>query len=604
MGKAKTLLNIVQTRAKRGLTVNDIYRMLYQKDLYLMAYARLYSNDGAMTSGATTETVDGMSMEKIEKLIESLRFERFRWTPVRRTYILKKGKQQLRPLGLPTFSDKLLQEVIRLLLEAWYEPKFSETSHGFRPGRGCHTALSRITQKGSGTRWFIEGDIKGCFDRIDHTILLNILKRDFKDNRFINLITRLLQAGYLENWKYHKTYSGVPQGSIIGPILTNLVLDKLDQFMEKQMIPNFNTGTHRKRNPEYIKVFSEIHKFRRKKLWDKAKALEKIAHRLPSLMEDDPDFKRLWYVRYADDWLAGIHGSKAEAKMIRDKIREFLKEELKLELNQEKTLITHAKSEPAKFIGYHIRTSYCNTKKTNGRRSINGRISFGIPPKVIKEKRARYMKKGKPTHRPERMVNEPYSIISDYQAEYSGIVQYYKMAQNIDRLGSLRYVMEVSLVKTLANKYKTSCHKIYKKYGTIITHTNGKTYKALQVVIAREGKKPLKAHFGAIPLTVNKRVVLKDSKEQKVWNRRTEIVERLLANRCELCGSEQSIEMHHIRKLSDIKPKNGKPPTAWKQKMIARDRKSLAVCQKCHIKIHKGEYDGASLHSKNYWRAS
>lgn len=596
MRKAETLLNIVRTRSKRGLTVNKVYRMLYQKDLYLMAYSKLYRNDGAMTKGVTNETVDGMSMDKIENIIESLRFERYRWTPVRRVYIPKKNNKT-RPLGLPTFSDKLLQEVIRLLLETYYEPRFSEASHGFRPKRGCHTALRRVTQKGHSTKWFIEGDIKGCFDKIDHTVLLNILKKDFKDNRFISLIKRLLQAGYLENWKYYKTFSGVPQGSIIGPILTNLVLNKLDQYMEKEIIPQFNKGTHRKLDRHYSRISNQVYKLEREKQWEKAKALRKEMQKMPSRMPNDPNFKRLWYVRYADDWLAGVMGTKAEAEIIKDKISNYLKQELKLELNEEKTLITHAKSQPAKFLGYHIRTLHCDTKMTKGQRSINGVISFSIPPKVIKEKRAKYSKNGKPIHRPERLLNEPYSIISQYQSEYRGLVQYYKMAQNIRRLSLIRHTMEVSLAKTLANKYKTTCPKIYKKYGTTIKIAEG-TYKVLQVIVPRQGKKPLKAHFGGIPLTVDKRASIKDRKWYWNGNHRTEIVERLLANKCELCGSQDSIEMHHIRKLSDIKPKNGKSVPKWKYQMTARQRKSLAVCKKCHIKIHKGEYDGTSVNRK------
>lgn len=595
MRKAETLLNIVRNRGKRGLTVDEIYRMLYQKDLYLMAYAKLYKNNGAMTNGVTTETVDGMSMEKIEKLIESLRFERYRWTPVRRVYIPKKNNKT-RPLGLPTFSDKLLQEVIRLLLEAYYEPKFSESSHGFRPQRGCHTALRMVGQKGHGTKWFIEGDIKACFDRIDHTVLLNILKKDFKDNRFISLIERLLQAGYLENWVYYKTFSGVPQGSIIGPILTNLVLNKLDEFMEKEMIAQFNKGIHRRNNLDYKKVCNKIGRLKKKGQWNEVKKCRQTLRTMPSGMPNDPDFRRLWYVRYADDWLAGVTGTKEEAETIRDKIREFLKQELKLELSEEKTLITHAKSESAKFLGYHIRTLQCDAKITNGKRSINGGISFTVPPNVIKEKRAKYLKNGKIIHRPERIINEPYSIVSQYQSEYRGLVQYYKMAQNIRRLSLIRHTMEVSLVKTLANKYKTTCAKIYKKYGTTIRIAEG-SYKVLQVVVPREGKNPLKTHFGAIPLIIDKRAQIND-KKLVLHQQRTEIVERLLANKCELCGSKDSIEMHHIRKLSDIKPKNGKPVEKWKYQMIARQRKSLAVCQKCHNKIHNGEYDGASVNRK------
>ena len=217
MQRAETVLSIIHERGKRGLPLQNLYRQLYNPELYLRAYAKLYSNDGAMTPGATTETVDAMSRQKIETLIDDLRHEQYRWTPVRRVYIEKKNSTKKRPLGMPSWTDKLLQEVIRQLLEAYYEPKFSPHSHGFRPERGCHTALSEITHKWTGTRWFIEGDIKGCFDAIDHEVWLNILKEDIHDNRFLRLIQRLLQAGYLENWRYNSTLSGTPQGSIVTP---------------------------------------------------------------------------------------------------------------------------------------------------------------------------------------------------------------------------------------------------------------------------------------------------------------------------------------------------------------------------------------------------
>jgi group II intron reverse transcriptase/maturase len=232
------------------LPVEDVYRLLYNPDLYLRAYAKLNSNAGAMTPGATEETVDGMSLEKIHTIIETLKNERYRWTPVRRTYIPKKNGK-LRPLGMPSWSDKLLQEVIHSILSAYYEPQFSEHSHGFRPRRGCHTALKEITQKGRATKWFIEGDISACFDKIDHTILLKILLEKIHDNRFIRLIKGLLDAGYLENWKYNSTYSGVPQGAVVSPILSNLVLDKLDKYVEQELIPAYTRGQRRSVYPPY-----------------------------------------------------------------------------------------------------------------------------------------------------------------------------------------------------------------------------------------------------------------------------------------------------------------------------------------------------------------
>jgi group II intron reverse transcriptase/maturase len=225
MRDADTILTIIRERGGRGLPLEDVYRQLYNPALYLRAYGRIYRNDGAMTHGVTAETVDGMSLEKIQAIIESLKAERYRWTPVRRTYIEKKGSTKLRPLGIPTWSDKLLQEVVRSLLEAYYEPQFSPSSHGFRPGLGCHTALTTIQRRWSATTWFIEGDISKCFDNLGHSTLLAILSEKIHDNRFLRLIENLLKAGYLEDWKYGHTFSGTPQGGVASPILSNIYLD-------------------------------------------------------------------------------------------------------------------------------------------------------------------------------------------------------------------------------------------------------------------------------------------------------------------------------------------------------------------------------------------
>jgi retron-type reverse transcriptase len=214
MRDAATVLEIIRERGRRGLPLERVYRCLFNRDLYLLAYGKLYRNAGAMTPGATRETVDGMNLGKIEAIITALRHERYRWTPVRRTYINKKGTTKKRPLGLPTWSDKLVQEVIRLLLEAYYEPQFSDRSHGFRPGRGCHTALAEIYHQWHGTVWFIEGDIADCFGSLDHSIMRSILAEKIHDGRFLRLIGGLLRAGYLEDWRYHRTLSGAPQGGL------------------------------------------------------------------------------------------------------------------------------------------------------------------------------------------------------------------------------------------------------------------------------------------------------------------------------------------------------------------------------------------------------
>src|SRR5712691_12823459 len=262
MRSAETVLGIMRERGRRRLPLEDIYRQLYNPDLSLHAYGRLSRNDGALTPGVTAETVDAMSLEKIERIIAALRCERYRWTPVRRIFIPKKSGK-LRPLGLPAWSDKVLQDVIRSILEAYYEPQFSRHSHGFRPKRGCHTALTDIHEVWAGTKWFVEGDIKGCFDNIDHHILMNILRENIRDNRFLRLIEGALKAGYREDWTYHPSRSGSPQGGIVSPILSNIYMDRLDKFVEETLIPEYTKSDKRETNPAYGHVANQLQTARR-----------------------------------------------------------------------------------------------------------------------------------------------------------------------------------------------------------------------------------------------------------------------------------------------------------------------------------------------------
>ncbi len=294
------MLSIIRDRGYRELPLDDVYRQLFNLDLYLLAYSRIYKNAGAMTKGVTEETADGMSIKKIENLIEEIRYERFRSTPVRRINIPKKNGKT-RPLGIPTWKDKLVQEVIRLILEAYYEPQFSDSSHGFRPKRGCHTALTVIDRTWQGTKWFIEGDIKGCFDNIDHKILMSIIREKILDNRFLRLIENLLKAGYCEQCKHQSTLSGTPQGAIVSPILTNIYLDKFDKFIEQRLIPEYTHGKCRAENPEYSKLVKLAWYYRKKGQFEKARQLEIQYQLMPSKDVRDPEYRRLNYVRYADD---------------------------------------------------------------------------------------------------------------------------------------------------------------------------------------------------------------------------------------------------------------------------------------------------------------
>lgn len=251
MRDAETVLGIIRERGSKGLPLERVYRLLFNRDLFLLAYGRLYRNAGAMTPGVTNETVEGMSLAKIDAIIEALRFERYRWTPARRVYIEKPHSTKKRPLGIPTWSDKLVQEVVRLILDAYYDPQFSDHSHGFRAERGCHTALGEVYRNWSGTTWFIEGDISQCFDRLDHEVLIATLAEKVHDGRFLRLIDELLKAGYLEDWVFQRTLSGSPQGGVVSPILANIYLDRLDQWIETTLLPKHNRGEKRAINLEY-----------------------------------------------------------------------------------------------------------------------------------------------------------------------------------------------------------------------------------------------------------------------------------------------------------------------------------------------------------------
>jgi len=588
MRNADTILGVIRDRGRRRLPLNGIYRQLYNRNLYLHAYGRLYRNAGAMTPGATSETVDAMSLEKIEAIIDALRHERYRWTPVRRVYIEKKHSMKKRPLGLPTWADKLLQEVIRTILEAYYDPQFSPHSHGFRPGRGCHTALGEITTRWRGVKWFIEGDIAQCFDSLDHQVLLSILRERFQDQRFLRLIANLLKAGYLEDWRFHATLSGVPQGGVVSPILSNLYLDRLDQFVEMVLLPAYNRGDRRRPYPPYMALLNAARKHRMAGTHDEAKALRHQAQRLPSRDPNDPHFRRLWYVRYADDWLLGFSGPRKEAEAIKGQLSEFLRETLQLTLSQDKTLITNARTEAARFLGYEIVNQHADDKQYRAlrRRCINGAPGLKVPVHVIQAQCAKYLRRGKPIHLPARLHDADYSIVAQYQAEYRGFVQYYLLAYNVHRLWRVHRVMQLSLVKTLADKHRTSVNKVYRQYRTTVPTSHG-TLKVLEVQHARgQGKPPLVARFGGIELRWQRQAILNDHPKE-VFGSRSEVVQRLLAQVCELCGAKDTCEVHHIRKLADLNRPGRRAKPLWIRRMAARQRKTLIVCRPCHEDLHR-----------------
>ena len=587
MQTAETYLEVVRERGKQGLPLERVYRQLFNPQLYLLAYGRIHRNHGAMTRGVTPETADGMSLAKVEKIIDALKSERYRWSPARRVYIPKKDGKT-RPLGIPTWSDKVLQEVIRLILDAYYEPQFDAHSHGFRSGRGCHTALKEV-HSWEGTAWFIEGDISQCFDRLDHQILLDTIAEKVHDNRFLRLLDAMLKAGYLEEWKFNATLSGTPQGGVVSPLLSNIYLDHLDKFVEKTLLPVYNRGARRKPNPAYHVLTHRAQYFRRVGRYEEAEALRQQYQALPSIDPSDPDYRRLRYVRYADDFLLGFNGPRSEAEEIKRQLGEFLGATLKLELSEAKTLVTHARTDAARFLGYEVATYDCDSKHDQkGRRSINGKVVLRVPSDVIRDKCRPYMRNGKPIHRPERQHDSIFATIEKYQAEYRGLVGYYRMAINLHQLDRLKWVMETSLLKTLAAKLRITVSKVVRNLQTTIQTDEGPR-KVLQVQVEREGKRPLVAQWGGISLKWRIDTVLDDQPRQ-VWNISTDLLQRLLADTCEMpdCGSQENVEVHHVKALKLLNPLRSGPKPEWVKLMAARQRKTLVVCRKCHDAIEHG----------------
>jgi group II intron reverse transcriptase/maturase len=599
MRTTQAILEMVHNRGENGLPLKRVYRLLYNRNLYVTAYGNLYSNKGALTPGTDpNDTIQGMSLDRIDQLIQKLKDRTYQWQPVRRKGIPKKN-DQIRWLGLPGWTDKLLQEVIRLILEAYYEPQFSPHAHGFRPGRGCHTALQEISQW-SGTRWYVEGDIQRCFDSINTKVLLQIIERNIPDKSFLKLLRKMLQAGYMQEWQYHRTFSGVPQGGVVSPILSNIFLNDLDQFIEKELMPSHNRGQAKRINPEYNCLKTAVHDAKRKGNVAQYKTLKRQMQHLPSQITHDPQFRRLKYVRYGDDFLLGYIGTRAEASEIKHQISHFL-HSIKLTLSDEKTLITNAVKNKARFLGYEIHIaqedSRMNRKTRHHqlkRRTINGQPLLHVPKDVVKEWNNRFSQQSQTSHRPELLACSDYEITLTYSLEFQGLVNYYALAYDVSKLYQVKYHFETSLIKTLATKHQRSNQWVIKKYKRP-TQTGSKAI-IVSVSHPNHPDKSLTAKFGDKPIRQKKETIIIDNKPH-FHHGRNELVGRLLANKCELCGSSDQIRGHHVHKLADVKKRfqgHSQPPP-WAAFMMARHRKVVFVCHTCHTCIHTGKYDGPKV---------
>lgn len=581
-----------------------LYRNLYNPEFYLLAYKNIYANEGSMTPGVDGETLDGMSSPRIERIIGALKDRSYSPNPARRTYIAKKNSKKQRPLGIPSGDDKLVQEVVRMILESIYEPTFSDQSHGFRPKRSCHTALEQLQRTFAGINWFVEGDIQACFDSFDHHVLIDILRRRIDDEAFITLMWKFLKAGYMEQWQYHKTYCGTPQGSGISPILANIYLHELDMHMEEYKA-GFVKGNrlNRKVNPVYNKLNAEVQRFKRQsaEIWHTLTEAEKKEHAgvlrrlrerqrsVPSKLFRDESYKNLQYVRYADDFLVGIIGSKEDAEALKADLTAFLKEKLNLTLSAEKTKITHS-TDRARFLGYDISISKSQeiTKRQGKKvKGYSGAVKLYVPHEKWESKLLEYgairIKKDKITqkehwkaiHRPKLINRRDIEILTKYNSEVRGLYNYYSLACNVCAIGKFASLMHYSMLKTFANKYRTTANKMKARYFrdgrfTVIYPTKGGTKESVffKGPFVRKDR-PNVEQVDVLPA-------------YKRYDKPNRLAAKLRAKTCELCGEyTNDVEIHQVKRLKDLTGQS-----VWESVMLKNRRKTLAVCPACHREIH------------------
>ena len=600
MRSPERVLNSLNEHSKdSSYKFERLYRILFNEELFYVAYQKIASNEGSTTKGSDGRSIDEMSLARIETLIASLKDESYQPHPSRRVHIPKKNGK-MRPLGIPAFEDKLVQEVVRMILEAIYEGHFETTSHGFRPKRSCHTALLHIQKTFNGAKWFIEGDIKGFFDNIDHDVLVQILRERISDDRFIRLIRKFLKAGYVEDWTFHNTYSGTPQGGIVSPILANIYLDKLDKYV-KEYIRHFDKGTKRRPGKESNDLTNErkrtVRKLRKVKdgaekaaLVARLKAIEQERAAFPSGDEMDGSYRRLKYIRYADDFILGVIGSKEDALRIKEDIKSFLSESLALELSEEKTLITHT-GKSAKFLGYEITVTRNNHQRRDVqgrlRRTYGKRVRLNVSMATLRDKLLEYgameikLRNGKEVWKPKcrsgLIFNDDLEILDRYNRETVGFCNYYLIANNCVVLHNFRYIMEYSMYKTFAGKYRSTVRKINKKYRCNKLFTV--KYEQQGVIKSRTF---YKTSFKRRTTAFNGSCDIEPYSIADVS--RTNLTDRLKAEKCELCGATGKLIMHHVRNLKDLKGKE-----SWKRLMSARKRKTIALCPSCHRLRHLGK---------------
>lgn len=587
-----------KTQSKMSLTIVPTYEQLLDINIWRAAYQKLKSNPGNMTPGTDNQTLDGTSLKWAKKTIQELKDRSFQFKPSRKK-VIPKPKGGVRPLGIPSPRDKIVQEAIKMVLESVYEPIFKDTSHGFRPKRSTASAVFEV-RKWNGIRWIIEGDIKKYFDNVNHQILAELIKKRIKDQNLIGLYWKLVNAGYVNNGEYEVSNLGVPQGGVLSPLLSNIYLHEFDEYMEEIIKEYGNNKRVSKANPKYLKLNKQIAKLEKIKTkdmdemtWNTLKELRDKVRKEPSVIRTEETGTRIYYNRYADDWVIGITGNRKLAETIREEVKKFLKTKLEIELSEDKTKITHIVEDKTLYLGFQIsgrhrkytesQISKVNTRQKQ-RRGGNSQIIIEAPIKrlldSLEKKGFKWAGGDMAKAKTAWIYMNPEDIIQRYNWIIDGLLNYYKPVENRNQLSRIVWILQFSAAYTLARKNNIDPKKVWKKYGNPITikfHRKGEE-KRIELRKPKTLKRDLTFHLGTYhdfdPLSVSSYSV----RSNHIWDQP-----------CIICKSEIDIEIHHVKHIRVGKTEG------FTQIMRNLNRKQIPVCKKCHHEIHIGKYDGMSL---------
>nr|QKQ12916.1 Cox3 [Sparassis crispa] len=564
------------TKQQRGVIDRNLINLLCDPDFLFKGYEEIKSNPGNMSPGITPETLDGIDPNWFNHISEEIKSGKFQFQPSRRIQIPKPGSTDTRPLSIGSPRDKIIQNVMKMILEAIYEPVFSNNSHGFRPNRGCHSALKAFYINFKYSQWLIEGDISKCFDTIEHNRLMSLIEQKITDRRFTQLIQKSLNAGYFEFRTYQHNIIGTPQGSIISPILANIYLHQLDEFVET-LIGKYNKGTKPRRNPTYRRIENQIARAKKNGNMKLALDLAKEYRTIDHTDFRDENFRRINYIRYADDWIVGIRGPSTLTKQILQEITEFCSS-IGLTVSENKTKITNLNSDKALFLGTELSRS--NTRKytreiyssSTKRLPLGLRLSAPLPRIIKKLTDTGFIKQEKSSPKFLWLHNTHDQIIHLYNSVFRGFLNYYSFAHNYSKVvSSLNNILRQSCAKLLATKFSLgNSSQAYKKFGRDLKSPNGIKFLNPSHNTSITNFKVKSQSENPIEIITNLYVTHKS-------------LATLAGLECKACGSSYRVEMHHIRMMKDLNPKLN----TIDKLMVKANRKQIPLCRSCHMKLHR-----------------